>query len=73
MGNRRFFDRPRGLTVAEIISLTGAESSEIARLSHLITGVAPAELAGPHDLTFMESNKYAAALAKTHALSLIHI
>jgi UDP-3-O-[3-hydroxymyristoyl] glucosamine N-acyltransferase len=67
MGNRRFFDHPRGLTVAEIISLTGAESSETARLSHLITGVAPAEFAGPHDLTFIENNKYAAALGKTHA------
>src|SRR6516162_10033287 len=67
MGNRRFFDRPPGLTVAEIMSLTGAVSSDPKRLSHLIRDVAPAELAGPHDLTFIESNKYLPALATTHA------
>jgi len=67
MGKRRFFDRPSGLTVAEIISLTGAEAGDGARLSHLITDVAPIDLAGPTDLTFIESNKYADALATTHA------
>jgi UDP-3-O-[3-hydroxymyristoyl] glucosamine N-acyltransferase len=67
MGKRGFFDRPSGLTVAEIISLTGAESCGGARLSHLITDVAPIDLAGPTDLTFIESNKYADALATTHA------
>ncbi len=67
MAKRRFFDRPSGLTVAEIISLTGAECFNTARLSHLITDVAPVDLAGPTDLTFIESNKYADALAKTRA------
>src|ERR1700728_3703532 len=67
MGKRGFFDRPSGLTIAEIISLTGADSGAGARLSHLITDVAPVDLAGPTDLTFIESNKYADALATTHA------
>jgi UDP-3-O-[3-hydroxymyristoyl] glucosamine N-acyltransferase len=67
MGKRRFFDRPSGLTVAKIVSLTGAESLDAARLSHLITDVAPIDLAGPTDLIFIESNKYADALAKTRA------
>src|ERR1700685_4357776 len=67
MGKRRFFDRPSGLTVADIISLTGAQACDGARLSHLITDVAPIDLAGPTDLTFIESNKYADALATTHA------
>jgi UDP-3-O-[3-hydroxymyristoyl] glucosamine N-acyltransferase len=67
MAKRRFFDRPAGLTVAEIVSLTGAESGEGARLSQVITDVAPIDLAGPADLTFIESNKYAGALATTHA------
>src|ERR1700731_1260491 len=67
MGKRRFFDRPAGLTVAKIILLTGAECHDAARLSHLITDVAPLELAGPNDLTFIESNKYADALATTRA------
>ena len=67
MGKRRFFDRPSGLTVAEIISLTGAECSDTARLSRLITDIAPLDLAGPTDLTFIEGNKFADALVTTRA------
>ncbi len=67
MGKRGFFDRPSGLTVAEIVSLTGAEVVDATRLSHLITDVAPIDLAGPADLTFIDSNKFADALATTHA------
>jgi UDP-3-O-[3-hydroxymyristoyl] glucosamine N-acyltransferase len=67
MGNRRFFDRPPGLTVAEIIALTGAEADQTAPASLLITGVAPVELAGPADLTFVDGKKYADALAMTRA------
>ena len=67
MAKRSFFDRPSGLTVAKIISLTGAESGDATRLSHLITDVAPIDHAGPTDLTFIENNKYADALATTHA------
>jgi len=32
MENRRFFDRPAGLTVAKIILLTGAECHDAARM-----------------------------------------
>jgi UDP-3-O-[3-hydroxymyristoyl] glucosamine N-acyltransferase len=67
MGNRRFFDRPLGLTVAKIISLTGAEPGDATRLEHLITDVAPLDHAGSADLTFIESSKYADALATTLA------
>jgi UDP-3-O-[3-hydroxymyristoyl] glucosamine N-acyltransferase len=67
MRKRRFFDRRPGLTVAEIVSLTGAEFGDATRLAHVITDVAPIDLAGPTDLTFIESNKYADALATTHA------
>jgi UDP-3-O-[3-hydroxymyristoyl] glucosamine N-acyltransferase len=67
MGKRRFFDRPIGLTVANIISLTGAECPDARRLSHLIADVAPLDLAGPNDLTFIDSGKYADALAMTCA------
>ena len=67
MAKRRFFDRPSGLTVAEIVSLTGAEARDPTQLSHLIRDVAPIHHAGPTDLTFIESNKYADALATTHA------
>jgi UDP-3-O-[3-hydroxymyristoyl] glucosamine N-acyltransferase len=67
MGNRHFFDRPSGLTVAEIVALTGAESRDVTRLSHLITDVAPIDLAGPTDLTFIDRVKYSGALAATRA------
>jgi UDP-3-O-[3-hydroxymyristoyl] glucosamine N-acyltransferase len=67
MEKSRFFDRPPGLTVAEIISLTGAEPRDAAMLSHRITDVAPVDLAGPTDLTFIESSKFADALATTCA------
>jgi UDP-3-O-[3-hydroxymyristoyl] glucosamine N-acyltransferase len=55
------------LTVAEIISLTGAQSGQSATLSHLITDVAPVDLAGLGDLTFVENSKYAEALTTTRA------
>jgi UDP-3-O-[3-hydroxymyristoyl] glucosamine N-acyltransferase len=67
MENRRFFASPSGLTVAEIVSLTGAEFSDAASLSRLITDVAPVDLAGPSDLTFVDSNKFADALSRTRA------
>ena len=67
MTKRSFFDRPSGLTIAEIISLTGAEARDATRLSHLIRDVAPIDHAGPTDLTFIENNKYVDALATTHA------
>src|ERR1700753_4323775 len=62
-----FFDPPPGLTIAEIVALTGAEASDATRLSHLIRDVAPIDHAGPSDLTFIENNKYLGALATTHA------
>ena len=67
MGNRRFFERPPGLTVADIVALTGAEPAQAAPASLLITGVAPVELAGPSDLAFVDGNKFADALATTRA------
>src|ERR1700727_2007919 len=63
----RFFDRPSGLTISEIIALTGAEGSANASMSHVITGVAPADLAGPADLAFIDANKFTDALIKTRA------
>ena len=67
MGKRGFFERPSGLTVAQIVSLTGAELRDNTQLARLIRDVAPLELAGPNDLTFIESNKYADTLATTRA------
>jgi UDP-3-O-[3-hydroxymyristoyl] glucosamine N-acyltransferase len=67
MGNRRFFDRSPGLTVAEIVALTGGEAPQAAPTSLLITGVAAVDLAGPGDLTFVDGNKFLSALATTRA------
>ena len=67
MGNRRFFERPSSLTLAEIVVLTGAKAGEAASMSQLISGVAPLDLAGPADLTFVEGNKFADALTRTRA------
>jgi UDP-3-O-[3-hydroxymyristoyl] glucosamine N-acyltransferase len=67
MGKRGFFERHSGLTVAQIVSLTGAEPRDATRLAHQIRDIAPLELAGPNDLTFIESNKYADTLATTRA------
>ncbi|WP_298108694.1 UDP-3-O-(3-hydroxymyristoyl)glucosamine N-acyltransferase [Bradyrhizobium sp.] len=67
MGNRRFFDRPNGLTVAEIIKLTGAEPVQAPPASLVIKGVAPVDLAGPTDLAFVDGKKFAGALATTRA------
>lgn len=67
MGNRRFFDRPQGLTVTEIVALTGAEAPQGAPMSLLIKGVAAVDLAGPSDLAFIDDNKFADALTRTRA------
>src|SRR5579859_2126763 len=66
MGNRRFFDRPPGLTIADIAALTGAEANGAA-MSHRITGVAPVDLAGPSDIAFIDANKFIDRLTKTRA------
>jgi UDP-3-O-[3-hydroxymyristoyl] glucosamine N-acyltransferase len=55
------------LTLADIASLTGAVPHDGADLSYVITNVAPLDHAGPGDLAFLESNKFADALATTRA------
>ncbi|HLH92969.1 MAG TPA: UDP-3-O-(3-hydroxymyristoyl)glucosamine N-acyltransferase [Xanthobacteraceae bacterium] len=55
------------LTLADIASLTGAVPRDGVDLSYEITNVAPIDHAGPSDLAFLESNKFADALATTGA------
>ena len=57
----------RTLTLAEIVSLTGAVPRDGTALAHRITGIAPIDHAGPGDLTFVDNPKFAAALATTRA------
>jgi UDP-3-O-[3-hydroxymyristoyl] glucosamine N-acyltransferase len=65
--NPQFFSAQSTLTVGEIATLTGAEPRAGADLNHRIRNVAPIDLAGPDDLTFLENAKFAGELATTRA------
>jgi UDP-3-O-[3-hydroxymyristoyl] glucosamine N-acyltransferase len=62
-----FFPVAAGLTVAEIVTLTGAKPYAGADLNRLLTGIAPIDGAEPGDLAFVNDNKFADALAATKA------
>ena len=62
-----FFKPSTGLTVSEIAALTKASAHADARLDRRITNIAPVELAGPGDLTFIDSAKFADDLKETDA------
>jgi UDP-3-O-[3-hydroxymyristoyl] glucosamine N-acyltransferase len=56
-----FFFQPRsGLTLREIVALTGAQPPEGAELDRRITGIAALDRAAPGDLCFLDSAKFAA-------------
>lgn len=67
MSTPHFFKQPPGLTVSEIAYLTGAEPAAGARLDHVVTNIAPLDRAGPSDLAFLDTAKYADALMSTQA------
>src|SRR5260370_2418420 len=62
-----FFKSPSGLTVRQIGERRGAEARSGTRLDHLITNIAPLDRAGPNDLAFLDSAKYADGLISTCA------
>jgi UDP-3-O-[3-hydroxymyristoyl] glucosamine N-acyltransferase len=62
-----FLKRATTLSGREIVALTGAAPYTDARLEIEIGDVASLDRAGPGDLTFCDSAKYADALATTHA------
>jgi UDP-3-O-[3-hydroxymyristoyl] glucosamine N-acyltransferase len=62
-----FFPVAAGLTVAEIVTLTGAKPCAGADLNRRVTGIAPVDGAEPGDLAFVSDNKFADALAATKA------
>jgi UDP-3-O-[3-hydroxymyristoyl] glucosamine N-acyltransferase len=62
-----FFRRGTGLTVGEIISLTGAKPRPGADLNRRISGIAALDHAGPTDLTFFDNARYAHEAARTAA------
>jgi UDP-3-O-[3-hydroxymyristoyl] glucosamine N-acyltransferase len=67
MNQSSFFVRSANLSVAEIISLTGAVPSGETDLTRLLTGIAPVDRANADDLTFVAEAKFASALTSTQA------
>ncbi len=56
-----FLRHTRGLTLDEIVALTGATRRRRRRMTRRIVNVAPLDRAAPSDLTFFDNKKYAAA------------
>ncbi|CAN0197184.1 unnamed protein product [Phaeothamnion confervicola] len=67
MAEPQFFSRPKGMTVGEIVSLTGAEAADGTDLARSITSLAPVDQAGPNDLSFIEKPKFLDALTSCRA------
>ena len=56
----------RGLTLAEIAALAGAELPDVAA-ARSISNIASLDRAAPSDLTFLDNARFADAAAETHA------
>jgi UDP-3-O-[3-hydroxymyristoyl] glucosamine N-acyltransferase len=67
MTEPQFFPRPKGLTVQEIVALTGAVARPGVPADRRVTGIAPLDRAGPTDLVFLQNKKYAGQVAHTRA------
>lgn len=63
----QFFPQPSGLTVREIVELTGAVPRDGGRFDGVISGIAALERARYSDLTFVDSDKNLDRLALTGA------
>jgi UDP-3-O-[3-hydroxymyristoyl] glucosamine N-acyltransferase len=62
-----FLRDTRGLTLDEIVALTGAAApAGLARARHIVN-VAPLDRASPTDIAFFDSKRFVAAAAATHA------
>jgi len=62
-----FFKRGAGLSLSEIAALVGGEPRAGADLDRRISAIAPLDRAGPSDLAFLDSPKYAQQAAVTVA------
>jgi UDP-3-O-[3-hydroxymyristoyl] glucosamine N-acyltransferase len=62
-----FFQERLGLTVSEIISLTGAKPRSAVDTGRRIRGIASLDRAGPNDLAFLDNARYAGQAATTAA------
>jgi UDP-3-O-[3-hydroxymyristoyl] glucosamine N-acyltransferase len=62
-----FQRRGRGLTLAEIVALTGAPPPAPSLLSRLIVDIAPLDRASPAAISFLDNKAYSDIAAITHA------
>jgi UDP-3-O-[3-hydroxymyristoyl] glucosamine N-acyltransferase len=67
MSEPLFLRQTRGLTLDEIVTLTGAKLTAPAPHARRIGNVGPLDRAGPSDISFFDNNFYADAAAATHA------
>jgi UDP-3-O-[3-hydroxymyristoyl] glucosamine N-acyltransferase len=67
MTEPQFFHPREPLTLAEIISLTGASAAGKQDAARKVSGVKPLDLAGPSDLTFFDNPKFLKAFQSTNA------
>ena len=67
MTETSFFPQIRTLTLREVAELAKAALPEGSDGELVLTGVAPLESAGPHDLAYMDNAAYGQALAATRA------
>jgi UDP-3-O-[3-hydroxymyristoyl] glucosamine N-acyltransferase len=66
-GGPQFFGPKSSLSIGEIAALTGSEPRPGTDLARRITNIAPIDLAGPQDLTFLDNFKFTSELATTRA------
>jgi len=62
-----FLRQTQGLTIKQIVELSGAATAADAPLDMRITGIAALDSAGPGDLCFLDNAKYAEQLTSTRA------
>jgi UDP-3-O-[3-hydroxymyristoyl] glucosamine N-acyltransferase len=67
MSEPLFLRHSQGLTIDEIVAVTGAKLSSKPARAQRIVNVAPLDRATPRDLTFFDSRKLVEAAATTHA------
>ena len=63
----RFFDVAGPFTLAELAELTGAQLPDGADGAAQVSGIAPLEVAGPDDLSFLENKRYLPSFLETRA------
>jgi UDP-3-O-[3-hydroxymyristoyl] glucosamine N-acyltransferase len=67
MQDPTFFPRGQGLTLQALADLVGGELGGWVDPTRVVSGIAALSEAGPDDLTFFDSPRYAAQLAETRA------